>query len=317
MVLCLIAAAVFLVLSIFSAKYRPLAKEAVRCVFRTITFKPCDTGLDDKLKAEIVSSVLKFSPAGAKIINRNFTILSWVFVVLSIASFGYMIYGGYNFYQYGNCEGPGATQACVLNDLTGDYGRFSSPTELIAPTKIGGITEGNPSAKTKIVEFGCFTCPYTKKAEAGIEKLLKEDGESIYYEFKPFPLPNHNNSFDAAKAVLCADRQNKSWDLREEIFRSQEACSSGGSLAIKTFARNSGLNMSEFNECFDQNQTQAQLAEFVQEGKDSHIYATPTFFINGKAIVGPKTYDQLKCAIANSQGILEQIGCTFGFWWGK
>ena len=204
-----------------------------------------------------------------------------------------MVYGGYNFYTYGNCDGPNATQACILNDLTGDYGRFSSPTELIAPKTLKGINDGNPNASITIVEFGCFTCPYTKKAEAGIERILKEKNQSIYYVFKPFPLPNHNNSFDAARAVLCAQKQNKSWALREEIFRSQETCSSGGDLAIKTFARNSGLNMSSFNECFDKNQTAEELNGFIQEGKDSHIYATPTFFINGKASIGPKTYEEL------------------------
>jgi protein-disulfide isomerase len=294
MVLCLIAAAVFLVLSVFSAKYRPLAKEAVRCVFRTITFKPCDTGLDEQLKAEIVSSVLKFSPSIAKIINRNFTILSWIFVLLSIASFAYMIYGGYNFYVYGNCDGPNATQACILNDLTGDYGRFSSPTQLIAPTSLKGINSGNPNASTVIVEFGCFTCPYTKKAEPAIERLLKEQNRTIYYVFKPFPLPNHNNSFEAARAVLCAEKQNKSWDMRQEIFRRMESCTTSGELAIKTVAKNVGLNMSEFNLCFDNNETGPVLSEYIQEGKDSHIYATPTFFINGKAVVGPKTYEEMK-----------------------
>lgn len=294
MVLCLIAAAVFLVLSVFSAKYRPLTKEAIRCVFRTITFKPCDTGLDEQLKAEIVSSILKFSPKAAKIINKNFTILSWIFVILTFASFAYMIYGGYNFYVYGNCDGPNATQACILNDLTGDYGRFSSPQELIAPTSLKGINSGNPNANIVIVEFGCFTCPYTKKAEPVIERLLEEKNSTIYYVFKPFPLPNHNNSFEAARAVLCAEKQNKSWDMREEIFRRMETCTTGGELAIKTVAKNVGLNMSEFNNCFDNNETGVALSEYVQEGKNAHIYATPTFFINGKAVVGPKTYEEMK-----------------------
>jgi protein-disulfide isomerase len=73
-----------------------------------------------------------------------------------------------------------------------------------------------------------------------------------------------------------------------------ESCTTSGELAIKTVAKNVGLNMSEFNLCFDNNETGPVLSEYIQEGKDSHIYATPTFFINGKAVVGPKTYEEMK-----------------------
>jgi len=290
------------VLSIFSAKYRPLAKEAFRCVFRTITLKPCDTGLDDRIKAELVSATLKYSPTGARIINKYFTELSWLFVILTIASLVYSAYGAYNFYVYGNCDGPESIYACILNDITGDYGRFSEPKDLIPPTALDGIAEGNASAKVKVIEFGCFTCPYTKKAESTMKQLLNEYNGSIYYVFKPFPLPNHKYSYDAAKAVLCANRQGKHWELQELIFKQQEVCAADGSLAIKSLASSAGLNMTDFNRCFDNNETSPELEKYIQEGKDAHIYATPTFFINGKPIVGPKPIEDFENAIAAEAG---------------
>jgi protein-disulfide isomerase len=301
MVLCIIAFAVFSVLSIFSAKYRPLARKGFECVFRTVTMRPCDTGLDEQLKAEIVSGVLKRSPPAARFINRHFVLISWAFVILTLASFAYMAYGAYNFYAYGNCEGPNATGACILNDLTGDYGRFSEPTDLVPPTTLDGITAGNPNASVTIVEFGCFTCPYTKKAETTMQEVLREYNGSIYYVFKPFPLPNHAHSFEAATAVLCANRQGKQAELRAEIFAQQDVCSADGTLAIKGLAADAGLNMTEFNKCYDNNETASELAAYVQEGKDAHIYATPTFFINGKAVVGPKDLEFFQNAIAEAE----------------
>lgn len=292
MVFCIIAFVVFSILSIFSAKYRPLAKKGFECVFRTITMRPCETGLDEQLKAELVSGLLKYSPATAKIVNKNFVLLSWVFVILSLGSLVYAGLGIYNFYFYGNCDGPTATGACIINDITGDYGRFSEPKDLIAPKQFDGISVGDENASIKIVEFGCFTCPYTKKAEPTVQELLSKYNGSIYYVFKPFPLPNHNNSFEAARAVLCANKQNKQWELRSTIFNQQEVCSAGGSVAIKQLAEEAGLNMTNFNQCFDKNETGAELARYVQQGKDAHIYATPTFFINDKTIIGPKSIDE-------------------------
>jgi glutaredoxin len=292
MVLCFVALFVFAGMSIFSAKYRPLAKEAFECVFKTIMLKPCDTGLDDRIKAGVVSGLLKASPATARFTNKHFTFLSWIFVVLTFASFFYSVFGFYNFYFYGNCDGPESTGVCILNDLTGDYGRFSDPKDLIAPTSLDGIVAGTPDSETVIVEFGCFVCPYTAKAEPTIQQLLEK--HDIYYVFKPFPLPNHDNSYEAAVAVLCADKQDKSWELREKVFEQQEVCSVDGSIAIKQLAQNAGLNMEEFNKCFDNNETAAELDIYIQQGKDAHIYATPTFFVNGKPVVGPKSLEEFE-----------------------
>lgn len=302
MVLCIIAFFVFAVMSIFSAKYRPLAKEGFRCVFRTLMMKPCDTGLDERIKAEVVSAALRYSPPLAKIINRHFTALSWLFVLITVGSLAYTAVGIYNFYVYGNCDGPQAIGACILNDITGDYGRFSEPTDLIPPTALDGMVSGNASANVTIVEFGCFTCPYTKEVESTMKTLLQKYNGTIYYVFKPFPLPNHNNSFDDARAVLCAYRQNKSWNLQDLIFRNQVACTSGGTTDLKALAQSAGLDMPSFNACFDNNETGAELARYVQEGKDAHIYATPTFFINGKPLVGPKPLTDFETAIAAAGG---------------
>lgn len=301
MVLCIIAFFVFSVLSIFSAKYRPLARKGFECVFRTVTLRPCDTGLDDQIKAELVSAALKRSPAAARFLNAHFALLSWIFVLLTAASFGYMVVGVYNFYVYGNCDGPNAAGACILNDLTGDYGRFSDPKDLVPPTELNGITVGDPNASVKIVEFGCFTCPYTGKAEPVVKQILEEYNDSVFYVFKPFPLPNHNYSFEAARAVLCANRQGKEWELRDRIFAQQEVCAADGHLALKELARQAGLNMTSFDQCYDGNETGAELAGYVRQGKDAHIYATPTFFINGKAIIGPKPIEEFRSAIEEAK----------------
>jgi len=305
MVLCIIAFVVASVLSIFSAKYRPLARDGLQCVVRTITLRPCDTTLEQRIKAEVVSSVLGHSPALARIINAHFTFFSWLFILLTIASFAYSAYGIYNFYLYGNCDGPQSIGACILNDLTGDYGRFSEPRDLIAPTDRNGITEGNPNASVTIVEFGCFTCPYTREADFTMDQLLSEYNDSIYYVFKPFPLPNHQGSYDAAKAVLCARDQGKHWQLQKKIFLELSMCSSApgsnNTLDMKSLAKSAGLNMTLFNQCYDNGETVAELERYIQQGKDAHIYATPTFFINGKPIVGPKPIGDFKNAIAEAQ----------------
>lgn len=66
MVLCIIGIVLFSILGIFSAKYRELAKESFRCVFKMATFRPCDSTLDQKLKSKITTKLMKASPSLAK-----------------------------------------------------------------------------------------------------------------------------------------------------------------------------------------------------------------------------------------------------------
>jgi hypothetical protein len=111
MVLCIVAMVVFSVLSLGSAKYRPYAKEAVRCVFKNLTFSPCDAKLEQKIKGKVTAKLLRF-PTLARVFYRNFRIISWAFTITFFASLAYTVYAFYNYFAYGTCE-PG--EVCPLN----------------------------------------------------------------------------------------------------------------------------------------------------------------------------------------------------------
>ncbi|MFH1751571.1 MAG: hypothetical protein ABH821_01380, partial [archaeon] len=53
--ICIIALVVLAVLSVFSARYRPYAREAFNCVFRRLTLRKCNTSFDKKMKMKISS----------------------------------------------------------------------------------------------------------------------------------------------------------------------------------------------------------------------------------------------------------------------
>lgn len=113
MVLCIIALVVFSVLSVFSAKYRKLAREALRCVLKNLTLSPCDVGFEQKVKGKITAKLLG-TPRLARFFYRNFTVISWVFTLSFFVSLIYSAYSFYNFFVYGSCE-PGGV--CYLTAI--------------------------------------------------------------------------------------------------------------------------------------------------------------------------------------------------------
>jgi hypothetical protein len=113
LVLCIIALIVFSVMSVGSAKYKRLARDALRCVAKTLTLSPCDVGLEQRIKGKITAKLLG-TPRLARLVYRNFTIISWIFTVTFFASMAYSAYAFYNFFVYGSCD-PGGV--CYLTAI--------------------------------------------------------------------------------------------------------------------------------------------------------------------------------------------------------
>lgn len=135
MVFCIIALPVFLVLGIFSMRYRLLAKEAFDCIFKMATFRPCHSRIDQRMKSGISGRLMKSHPGIARFTYRNFKILSWIFVILIIGSLVFSVWGVVNYAVYGNCNGPVPDSFCVYKGLE----------DGLNPDKIEGAVQCDPS----------------------------------------------------------------------------------------------------------------------------------------------------------------------------
>jgi len=301
--ICFVALFVFVVLAIFSAKYRPLAREAFDCVFKRITLRPCESGLDERIKATLVSSVFSKSPKAAAALNKHFELFSWALTIIMIVSLAYSAVGVYNWWAYGNCNGPDQTGFCVFNALTGEHTQYSdcganaTVHPLTPPTSLRGEAIGPESAKVVLIEFGCFECKYTKQAEPTVKQVLLEYAGRIRFIFKPFPLPTHNNSRVAEQAALCAAKQGKFWEYKDALFANQDALNAGERTVLMEAAAQAGVNESALAACLDSNETASEVEAFYQEGVASGLYGTPTFFINNRSLVGPKPFESFKTII--------------------
>lgn len=298
--ICIIALIVFGILGIFSAAYRKLAGEAFNCVFRRITLRKCETEFDKKLKAQITGKLIKYPKAG-KFVYKNFELLSWIFTILLIASFAYSVYSAYNYIQYGNCYGKSYGEGFCLFDPTGKSG-FSTYSsnysgEIIWPDIDDDPWLGEKDAKVTIIEFGCYGCSYTKRAEATIKEILKQYEGKVLYVYRDFPLNARHAEADLhSEAADCALEQGKYWQYHDLLFEHQRMANHTEDL--KKLAESINLNMTQFNECFDSRGYKEEVQKDFEDGMKAGIYGTPTFFINNRTImVGPKSFEDFKKVI--------------------
>jgi thiol-disulfide isomerase/thioredoxin len=289
--ICIIALVVFAILGIFSASYRKLAKEAFDCVFRRMTFRKCRTNLDSRMKSQIIGKVMVKSEKAGRFLYMYFEVFSWIFLILLIASIVGIGVGLVNYARFGNCNGPESDQFCIFNGGSG-FSEVGKKTVLLPPDVTGLPFIGPEDGDIVLVEFGCFTCAYTKKAEPVVNELREKYADRIKYYFLYFPVSSHKNSREAALHAECARKQGKFDEYRNALFSLLPNMTMEGLNGIDV-----GLNNTEFVACLSSDETNATVGHTLELGKASGVYGTPTFFLNGVPLVGPKSMVTLERVI--------------------
>ncbi|MEK6960499.1 MAG: thioredoxin domain-containing protein [Nanoarchaeota archaeon] len=294
MVLCLVALPIFAILGIFSLKYRKLARDSLNCIFHTVTFRKCESGLDDKIKSGITGMLLKYSPWGAGVVYRHYQLLSWILIIMLVWSAYTSAVGINNYIRYGNCNGPESTGFCVFDPTGQNTGTsvFESQLDSLMPANvtIPEVDNHNPiigpkNAALTIIEFGCYSCEYTRHAEPILQDVLRQYPGLVNIQFKHLTIPNHQTGTLAAIAANCAQEQGQYTIYHNLIFENQANLSD---VKLRMMALDLGLDITKFGECIKSGRHDSELASDNLEGLKAGVTGTPTFFINGKKIVGPK-----------------------------
>ena len=147
----------------------------------------------------------------------------------------------------------------------------------------GHPTLGPKNAPVTVIEFADFQCPFCKRSEDAVMAIHQKYGDRIQLVFMDFPLSFHPHAMPAANAARCAEAQGKFWQYHDALFGDQSKLEPGD---LKATAKKLGLDMTKFNACFDKSQYDQAIQKDLEEGHRLNVNGTPTFFIDGREIVG-------------------------------
>ncbi len=159
---------------------------------------------------------------------------------------------------------------------------------------------GNESAVVTVTEFSDFQCPFCARFFRETEPQLKKeytDTGKIKFVYKHYPLPSNSNAQKSAEASECAadiGGQDAFWQLHDKMFQKNNLLSAGN---LKRFARETGLNGTDFDLCLDSGAMRQRVLKDQEEGRKLGVTGTPAFFINGQKIEGAQPYTVFKTAI--------------------
>ncbi len=155
---------------------------------------------------------------------------------------------------------------------------------------------GDPNAPITIEEFSDFQCPYCEQFHQNTEPLLRQyyiDTGKVHFIYRTmgnFVSDNvarnggspSTESQDAALAAYCAGDQNKFWEMHAALFGNVVGENAGSFTPerLKLIAEKVGLNMDQFNNCYDSGKYRSRVQQDGKDGQAAGVTGTPSFLVS-------------------------------------
>ena len=150
---------------------------------------------------------------------------------------------------------------------------------------------GPANAPVTIVEFADLQCPTCAKMHQFLEsQLLPKYGDKVRVVFKEYPLVQiHDWALTAALANECVYvlKPDAFVPYRTKVFENQTNITATSAEAqLERYAEQAGVDLEKVRTCIDSKETMGQIESDFKEAQTLGVSSTPTFFINGKMLVG-------------------------------
>jgi protein-disulfide isomerase len=149
---------------------------------------------------------------------------------------------------------------------------------------------GPIAAPVTLVEFLDYQCPYCHRVQGVVEQVLKQFPGKVRFVHRDFPLDDiHPQAMAAARAARCAGDQGRFWQYHKRLLT--EPGHDDQNLRMKATAE--GLDEGKFSSCLASNRHDAAIQQAAAQGRELGVSGTPTFFINGRRLVGIRSPEDL------------------------
>jgi protein-disulfide isomerase len=185
------------------------------------------------------------------------------------------------------------------------FGLGAAPGGHSRPAPDADPVAGNPHAKIRVIVYQDLECPDCAQWHGVfLRQIIPEFGKDVAFEFRDFPLPQHQWSFNAA--VLARFFDEKSLNLgmawRDYCFTHQDTLTPDNLISrAAAWAAPHGITRAQLDLAFTRSDLFALVEADMQRGRADHVEHTPTVLLNGAEATSPAELEQwLRHALAAS-----------------
>ena len=163
-----------------------------------------------------------------------------------------------------------------------------------------GQSVGDPNAPVKVVEFSNFGCSHCRtfalENEEQFAKKYVETGK-VYFTYKVFQF-SEDETFKAAEAAYCAGDQDRFFEMQKLLFQNSAFAGAYADSSISSYAKQLGLNMTEFNQCMENDTQLANIRADTANAQALGVTGTPMFDVNGTIVYSATLNESVEAALA-------------------
>jgi protein-disulfide isomerase len=120
-----------------------------------------------------------------------------------------------------------------------------------------------------------------------VKQLLEEYPGKIRLIIKNYPYKYRDFARMAAEATLAAAEQGKYWEMHDILLsRSPELDRN----SLIGYAKELGLDVGAFTAALDSGKHAAKIDADIRLAESMDLYNTPTFYINGRQVIGERPF---------------------------
>ena len=150
--------------------------------------------------------------------------------------------------------------------------------------------KGDPKASIQIIEYIDLQCPACAKGATYLKSCFEKYPDRFYLEMKFYPLGMHRHAFQSARYTYCASKQGKFWPFHDLVIERQKNWEDlfNADPAFRQIAQEISLDLTKLDACLQDEHTNQTILDEKEKGTRAGVKSTPTYFINGKMVVGYK-----------------------------
>jgi len=147
---------------------------------------------------------------------------------------------------------------------------------------------GSDQAPIKIMEFIDFECPSCAYGAKQLKEVIKQYPGKIRLEVKHYPLKKHRHAYLGSRYAECAAQQKKFWLYHDVLIERQSQWHrlNNAQPAFEQMAKDVHLDLTMLAGCLENEHIDKVIQKNIAEGRNLGVKSTPSYFINGKMVVG-------------------------------
>jgi len=124
-----------------------------------------------------------------------------------------------------------------------------------------------------------------------VKKIMDTYKGKVRLVIKNYPYKYRDYSRNAAEASLAAREQGKYWEMHDLLIKRSPKLDRQ---SLISYAKELGLDVAKFTASIDSQKYKADIDRDLKLAVDMDLYNTPTFYINGRQVIGERPFEYFK-----------------------